>query len=125
MANEEHLRAALPNLKKTGLPVLVHAELPGPIDSSAEKLMQADWRMYATYLKSRPDEAELTAIDLLIGLCEESGCRIHIVHLSTSKALARLRDAKHRGLPITVETCPHYLHLCNRKSSVLGVSQAC
>jgi len=117
MVNEEHLRAALPNLKKTGLPLLIHAELPGPIDSATEKLMQADWHIYATYLKSRPDEAELTAIDLLIRLCEESGCRIHIVHLSTSKALASLRDAKHRGLPITVETCPHYLHLCSEEIS--------
>jgi len=53
MVNEEHLRAALPNLKKTGLPLLVHAELPGPIDSATEQLMQADWRMYATSNKSR------------------------------------------------------------------------
>ena len=117
MVNEEHLRAALPNLKKTGLPLLVHAELPGPINLATEQLMQADWRMCGTYLKSRPEEAELKAIDLLIRLCEESGCRIHIVHLSTSKALASLRDAKHRGLPITVETCPHYLHLCSEEIS--------
>jgi len=117
MVNESHLRTALPNLKKTGLPLLVHAELPGPIDSATQELMQADWRMYKTYLHSRPGEAELSAIELLIRLCEESGCRIHIVHLSTSKALARLRDAKRRGLPITVESCPHYLHLCSEEIS--------
>src|SRR6266446_5763766 len=70
-----------------------------------------------TYLNSRPDESELSAIELLIRLCEESGCPIHIVHLSTSKALARLRDAKRLGLPITVETCPHYLHLCSDEIS--------
>src|ERR1700730_1009240 len=87
MMNEDHLRAALPKLKKTGLPLLVHAELPGPVGSATERLMQADWRMYEIYLKSRPDEAELSAIDLLIGLCEESGCRIHVVHLSTAQAL--------------------------------------
>jgi len=117
MVNEDHLRAALPNLKKTGLPLLAHAELPGPIDSATEAWMQADWRVYKTYLNSRPDEAELSAVELLIGLCEESGCQIHVVHLSTSKALARLRDAKRRGLPITVETCPHYLHLCSEEIS--------
>ena len=115
MVNEDELRAALPKIKKTGLPLLVHAELPGPVDSATQGLMQADWRVYDTYLKSRPDEAELSASELLIRLCEESGCRIHIVHLSTSKALARLRDAKRRGLPITVETCPHYLHLCSEE----------
>jgi len=117
MVNEDHLRAALPNLKKTGLPLLAHAELPGPIDSATEAWMRADWRVYKTYLNSRPDEAELSAVELLIGLCEESGCQIHVVHLSTSKALARLRDAKRRGLPITVETCPHYLHLCSEEIS--------
>ena len=112
MVKEDHVRAALPYLKRAGLPLLVHAELPGPIDSATQELTQADWRVYETYLKSRPDEAELTAIDLLIRLCEETGCRIHIVHLSSSKALPMLRDAKRRGLPITTETCPHYLHLC-------------
>jgi allantoinase len=117
MVNEDQLRAALPKLKKTGLPLLVHAELPGPVASATEGLMQADWRVHETYLKSRPDEAELTAIELLIRLCEESGCQIHVVHLSTCKALARLRDAKRQGLPITVETCPHYLHLCSEETS--------
>jgi allantoinase len=117
MVNEDHLRAAAPHLKKTGLPLLVHAELPGPIDSATEGLMQADWQVYETYLKSRPDEAELSAIELLINLCKEIGCRIHIVHLSTSKALPKLREAKRQGLPITVETCPHYLHLCSEELS--------
>jgi allantoinase len=117
MVNEDQLRAALPKLKKTGLPLLVHAELPGPVASATEGLMQADWRVYETYLRSRPDEAELAAIELLIRLCEESGCRIHVVHLSTAKSLAMLRDAKRRGLPITVETCPHYLHLCSEEIS--------
>ncbi|MCU1243101.1 MAG: Allantoinase [Candidatus Acidoferrum typicum] len=115
MVNEEQLRKALPKLKKSGLPLLVHAELPGPIASATEGLMQADWGAYKTYLKSRPDEAELNAIELMVSLCEESGCQIHVVHLSTAKALAMLQDAKRRGLPITVETCPHYLHLCSEE----------
>jgi allantoinase len=93
------------------LPLLVHAELPGPVDAAAQALANADWRVYETFLKSRPDEAELTAIDLLLKLCREFECPIHVVHLSTAKALEKLNDAKRRGLPITVETCPHYLHL--------------
>jgi allantoinase len=110
MVNEAQLRAALPRLKATNLPLLVHAELPGPIDSATESLREADWRSYATYLQSRPDSAELAAIDLLVKLSQEFGCHIHIVHLATASALEKLRDAKRRGLPITVETCPHYLH---------------
>jgi allantoinase len=111
MVSEADLRAALPFVKDTGLPLLVHAELSGPIDTATRGLANADWRVYETFLKSRPDEAELAAIELLLSVCQEYGCRIHIVHLSTARALDRLNDAKHRGLPLTAETCPHYLHL--------------
>jgi allantoinase len=110
MVGESELRAALPILKAANLPLLVHAELPAPIDAATQSLAQSDWRSYATYLASRPPEAELQAIDLLIRLCGETGCHIHVVHLSTAQALDRLRNARNRGLPLTVETCPHYLH---------------
>ena len=111
MVTEQQLRAALPHVARTGLPLLVHAELPGPIDAAAESLADADWSLYQTYLQSRPEEAELSAIRLLLSLCREYKFRLHIVHLSASKALAELRAARSEGLPVSVETCPHYLHL--------------
>jgi allantoinase len=46
----------------------------------------------------------------MIRLASETGCRIHIVHHSSADALPLLRNAKRFGLPLTVETCPHYLH---------------
>ncbi|MGB7281174.1 MAG: allantoinase AllB [Candidatus Acidiferrum sp.] len=110
MVTEEQLRAALPHLFRTGLPLLVHAELPGPIDSATQKLSGADWSLHQTYLQSRPQEAELSAIRLLLSLCREFKFRLHIVHLSASQALPDLRAARSEGLPVTVETCPHYLH---------------
>ena len=110
MVNERELRAALPHVARTGLPLLVHAELPGPVETATEHLSAADWSKYATYLQSRPDEAELSAIRLLLSLCREFRFRLHIVHLATAQALDLLRAAKSEGLPITVETCPHYLH---------------
>jgi len=108
---EQQLRLALPHVARTGLPLLVHAELPGPIDRATAALANADWSLYATYLESRPAEAELSAIRLMISLCREYGFRLHIVHLSTSQALPELRAARAAGLAVTVETCPHYLHL--------------
>ena len=111
MVTEQQLRAALPHVARTGLPLLVHAELPGPIDAATETLANADWSAYSTYLQSRPDEAELAAIRLMLSLCREYDFRLHIVHLSTSQALPELRAARAEGLPVTVETCPHYLHL--------------
>jgi allantoinase len=111
MVTEPQLRAALPHVARTGLPLLVHAELPGPIDRATQALESGDWSRYSTYLQSRPDEAELSAIRLMLSLCREYGFRLHIVHLSTSQALPDLRAARAEGLPVSVETCPHYLHL--------------
>jgi allantoinase len=110
MIDQQQLEAALPFIAESGLPLLVHAELAGPIDAAMEDLRNADWRRYSTYLASRPDEAELQAIRLMIRLCRQYGFRLHIVHLSTALALEELRVARAEGLRITIETCPHYLH---------------
>src|SRR5947209_20120896 len=100
------LYPAMTRLAELGLPLLVHAELPGPIARAARST--ADSRRYASWLAARPPEAELEAIDLALGLCRKTGCHVHIVHLAAAAALDRLRDARREGLPITVETCPHY-----------------
>jgi allantoinase len=110
MIDRQQLEAALPLIAESGLPLLVHAELAGPIEAAMDQLRNADWRSYATYLASRPDQAELEAIRLMIQLCRQYSFRLHIVHLSTALALRELRAARAEGLPITVETCPHYLH---------------
>jgi allantoinase len=112
MVAEPQLRSALPHVARSGLPLLVHAELPGPIDLATDALASADWNCYSTYLQSRPDEAELAAIRLMLSLCREYGFRLHIVHLSSSQALPELRAARDEGLGVSVETCPHYLHMC-------------
>jgi allantoinase len=104
------LRAALPRLARTGLPLLVHAELPDVLDRAAQEMNAPDWRRYESWLRSRPDEAEIAAIRLMTGLCREFKFRLHIVHLATARALGELRKARAEGLAITVETCPHYLH---------------
>jgi allantoinase len=110
MIDQQQLELALPSIAESGLPLLVHAELAGPIDAATKDLHNADWRNYSTYLASRPDEAELQAIRMMIKLCRQYGFRLHIVHLSTALALEELKAARAEGLPITVETCPHYLH---------------
>jgi allantoinase len=110
--NRENLELAIPCLLRTGLPLLVHAELAAPIDAAVAHLNQsgADWQKYATHLASRPDQAELDAITMLLDLCRAHRFQLHIVHLSTMTALPMLEAARMEGLPITVETCPHYLH---------------
>ena len=107
-----NLERAIPHIARTGLPLLVHAELEPSINAAVAHLNAtgADWRLYSTYLASRPDEAELDAIEMLLELCREHRFRLHIVHLSTAKALPLIAAAKREGLPISVETCPHFLH---------------
>jgi allantoinase len=104
---ERDLVPAMRRLAGLGAVLLVHAELPGLIERAGT--MAGDPRRYATWLASRPAEAELTAIDLVLRLSQETGCRVHIVHLSCAGALERIATAKRRGVPVTVETCPHYL----------------
>lgn len=106
---EQDLRAALPTLAKQGATLLAHAELPGPIETALATIAGKDPRKYATWLKSRPRDAENAAIALVIRLAREFRARVHIVHLSSSDALPLLRIAKDDGAAITVETCPHYL----------------
>jgi allantoinase len=114
--DETELRLALTWLQDTALggvrlPLLAHAELAGPVNAATEALNAAgaDWRKYSTYLASRPDAAEVEAIELLIRLAEECDVPIHIVHLSSTQALPLLAAARLGGVPITVETCAHYL----------------
>ena len=109
--DETDLRLALDQLRGTGLPLLAHAEVAGPIDAATEVLnaSQADGRKYATYLASRPDTAEVEAIVLLIRLAEEFQTPVHIVHLASAQALPMLAQARRRGVPVTVETCAQYL----------------
>jgi allantoinase len=110
LIDEAELRRAMPVIARTGLPLLVHAELAGPCEAAAAGLGDADLRAYSTYLASRPDAAELQAIEKMIRLCREFGCHVHIVHLASGKALPMLQAAKAEGLKLTVETCPHYLY---------------
>ena len=116
--SEQDLRLALPTLARIGAVLLAHAELPGPLEVAMRRLPAAspsdagnalDPRSYATYLATRPAAAEDAAIELLIRLCREFGARTHVVHLASASAVDSIAAARADGLPVTVETCPHYL----------------
>ena len=106
---EENLLEAMPELAKQNSVLLVHAELPEPIENAAAELKDANAQDYQTFLRSRPRESENKAVELMVRLCRETGARIHIVHHSSADVLPLLKAARAEGLPITVETCPHYL----------------
>jgi allantoinase len=103
MSLEEDLRQAMPILARNGVPLLVHAEIETPNGKPG-----AD-RTYRSYLETRPQKWEVDAIRLVIRLARETGCRTHIVHLSAADALPDLAQARAQGIPVSAETCPHYL----------------
>ena len=115
--DEAELRTAMETLRGTGLPLLAHAEVAGPIDLATRAVNATghDWRYYTSFCTSRPDAAEVHAIELLIRLAEEFAVPVHVVHLSTAQALPILKSARERGVPITVETCVHYLWFAAEK----------
>lgn len=100
---EKELRTAMPLLAKEGIPLLVHAEIVSDVPAMADPCK------YADYLATRPPKFEREAIELMIRLCRETGCPTHIVHLADAACLPLLAAARSEGLPLTVETCPHYL----------------
>lgn len=99
------LEAALEEVAALGSLLIVHAEDPGVLDAHANE----GGTHYPAFVRSRPDEAETTAIERVIAGVRRTGARAHILHLSSAAALPALRAARADGLPITVETCPHYL----------------
>lgn len=102
-SDEDTLRKAMGMLHDLDLPLLAHAEL------DLGTPVSGDPKDYATFMHSRPPEWEEAAIRLLIDLCRETGCAVHIVHLAAAQCVPMLAAAKAAGLPITVETCPQYL----------------
>jgi allantoinase len=101
--DEGDLRLALPVLARRNVPLLVHAESPSFIRASPSSAR------YVDYLSTRPPQAEVEAVRMMIGLAKEFAVLTHIVHVSSAEAVEALAAAQAAGVPISAETCPHYL----------------
>jgi dihydroorotase len=77
---------------------------------------------YDDFLASRPDTAEAAAIALGAEFARATGCRFHVVHTSSARGVQIVREAQRRGVPITAETCPHYLTLTDESYHTVGPS---
>ena len=107
------LGAAMPllaGLAPGGAVLLAHAEDPTEVAAArGPSGLDQSPRSYAAYLASRPESAERAAIEMMIELCRAHRSRVHIVHVSAASALPMLAAAQGEGLPLSSETCPHYL----------------
>ncbi len=108
-----------------GLPVAVHAESE-VITAGLAQRARADGRTaIRDFIASRPAVAELQAIARAIALADESGCSLHVVHVSTGRGVALVAAARARGVDVSCETCPHYLVLTEEDAEVLGNVAKC
>jgi dihydroorotase len=76
-----------------------------------ERAVGGEIRSYQDLLDGRPALAEVAAVSRAAEFSRVTGCRFHVVHTSTARALQIVRDARADGVSISAEACPHYLTL--------------
>jgi len=108
-----------------GLPVTVHAENDSITHGLARRFAAEGRTSPRDYLRSRPVVAELEAISRAILLAEETGCSLHIVHVSTGRGAELVSEAHGRGVDVTCETCPQYLVMTEEDLERLGAVAKC
>jgi allantoinase len=111
------LARVAPVIASLGLPLVIHAEDPGILRAFRRPL-----ETYADLLESRPAEAEAVAIAAAAEIAGASGVRLHVAHLSSSAGLAAAREAMDAGAPLSLETCPQYLWLCDEDYARVGTA---
>jgi len=107
--DDAQLGAAMASLAATGAAVLVHAEDAGELARADRRELEERPGSCAAWLASRPAAAEARAVERVALLCGRTGARVHIVHVAAAEAVDAVRGARSAGLPLTAETCPHYL----------------
>ena len=123
--NATVLREGMKRAAKLGLPVAVHAEdetLAARFTAAEQAAGRHD---AAAWLASRPVEVELEAIRVALELAGETGCSLHIVHVSSPEGVALVEEARDRRVDVTAETCPHYLLLNDQDVAEIGALAKC
>jgi allantoinase len=125
MADDLTLYEGMRQAARLGLLVAVHAENDQITSGLARRAIAAGRTGVRDFLASRPVVAELEAIQRAVLLAAETGCRLHIVHVSTGRGVQLVAEARLRGVDVTCETCPHYLVLCEEDLERLGAVAKC
>ena len=124
-ADDYTLLAGMRIAAALGLPVAVHAENEAIITGLAAAAVAQNRLSVEDYLASRPVVTEIEAIGRAITLAEETGCSLHIVHVSTGRGVTMVAAAQERGVDVTCETCPHYLIFTEEDAERIGALAKC
>ncbi len=93
---------------------MVHAEDDPIIESLVANLSPEQRATMSAYPGTRPAICEGAAIEQAIYLAEQTGARLHVVHVSSALGLEAIRQAQSRGVRVSGETCPQYLLLTEK-----------
>jgi allantoinase len=103
----DQVRTVMEEIKSFGGTLIIHSEDPDELTAHAGHIDQT----YRSFVDSRPGSSEADAVAQIAKLVAETGCRTHILHVSSGQTVGVIADAKKSGLPLSAETCPHYLTL--------------
>jgi allantoinase len=124
-ADDTTLREGMKRAAMLRLPVAVHSESEAMTKALAHERIRQNKTSLRDYLDSRPVGAELEAIHRALDLAGETGCALHVVHVSSSEGVQLIAEAKQRGVNVSCETCPHYLTLTEDDLEKLGAVAKC
>ncbi len=110
---------------RLGKIVAVHAENDEITSRLARRAIAEGRTGIRDYLASRPVVAELEAIERAMLFASETGCALHIVHVSSGRGIKLVVDARQQGIDVSCETCPHYLVLTEDDVEALGAVAKC
>jgi len=116
--DERTLREGMNRIAELESTLLVHAEAPA-------KLLAPRGTAAMDFIRSRPPEAEIEAIQELIAFARETRCRTHVVHVSTVPGITLIQEARMRDIDVSGETCAHYLLYAEEDLARLGGTGKC
>ncbi len=123
--DDETLLEGMRRIARTGQVLALHAEYE-PIVSQLTAECVAEQRLSpADYTASRPIAAEVAAVRQALGYAQETGCKLHFVHISSAEAVQLIGEARAEGMDVTLETCPHYLALTDDDLAKIGAAAKC
>jgi allantoinase len=119
------LREGMKRAAQLRLPVAVHAESEAMTRQLTQERLAQGKTSIRDYLASRPVAAELDAIRRALDLAGETGCALHVVHVSCGEGVQLIAEARRSGVDVSCETCPHYLSLTEADAERIGATAKC
>ncbi|NNK47291.1 MAG: allantoinase AllB [Gemmatimonadetes bacterium] len=116
----DRIEEVLRETRRLGIPVGVHAEDRGLVLALTERLISEGANTPLDYADSRPAAGEVSAVSTLRDLCRRTGARVHVVHVGAGEALDIIASAHGEGLPLSGETCPHFLEFTREDLAAQG-----